>query len=420
MYFLAQRPTQHRLTRRSAARTRTQAAKTSGRTPRTDAARETNEQAIATLVKAKQRAIGLAGAALVSFVTLLSPPDAEALLASPRRDLPRTPDAALRRSIPSFNEHIASLQGELESVQYLLRIPQRKPWQNMATSAATAARLAADGDSCLRGVLPSNMKSGEVLLEEIRSDLTRLERAIDVKDPERTSIRVANALERLGQLELLQSPGLKYQLPDRYSALPRLTGRATLEMTLSLQSGGATTLELTLDGFSAPLTSGRVLSNVLQKKYDGSVIRVDETSIFADFRDPRGAASAGPDRPDPLPLEILAKGDFEPTYRFSLDVNNSDEIPVLPLSIDGALAMTRAGEGLSSSSEFFIFKYNRQQAGLSGLSFDEGNFSVFGYVTKNQEALRQLSDGDRINRIKVISGEEKLVNGRVDDAGASD
>jgi cyclophilin family peptidyl-prolyl cis-trans isomerase len=355
-------------------------------------------RATAALENVAKRA--LVAGALLSLVAC--PPDAKALLASPRRDLPRTPEAALRRSIPVFNEHIASLQGELESVQYLLRIPQRKPWQNMAESVATAVELANYDDKCLRGVLSENVDIGSELLDGIKTDLKRLVKAIEAKDPDRTSVRVSNALERLGQLELLQSPGLKYQIPSRYESLPRLTGRAVLKMTVIPRLGGERKyVELTLDGFSAPLTSGRILSNVLENKYNGSAIRVDDTSIFMDFKTPQAVSG-------PLPLEILAKGDFEPTYRFPLDVNSAEEIPVLPLSIDGALAVTRLGDGLSSSSEFFIFKYNRQQAGLSGLSFDEGQFSVFGYVTENQDEIRQLTDGDKVERISVLRGAELL------------
>jgi len=364
--------------------------------------------------------------------------NADALLASPKRDLPRSAEAALRRSIPSFNDHVASLQSELETVQYYLRIPQRKPWANMATSAATAGELAADADAwyvllrrqsfrrthysllvatlprhsgSLRGVLSSDLGTARELLDGVQSDLARLQRAIDVKDPERTSIRVANALERLGRIELLQSPGLKYQLPARYAGLPRLTGRAVLEMTVTPRAGGnKQVVELTLDGFSAPLTSGRMLQNVMQKKYDGTTVRADDTSIYVDTSS-RDTRATNVHTDGDLPLEIFVRGDFEPTYRSELNVNDFDEIPLIPLSVDGALAATRAGDGLSSPTEFFVYKYNRSQSGLAGLSFDEGSFAVFGYVTSDRDSIRLLNDGDRIDRIRVVSGAEKLVNG---------
>lgn len=56
--------------------------------------------------------------------------------------------------------------------------------------------------------------------------LQRLAAATEVKDPARTSVRTANALELVSQLELLQAPGLPYQLPAAQQAAgrPVLTG----------------------------------------------------------------------------------------------------------------------------------------------------------------------------------------------------
>jgi hypothetical protein len=58
---------------------------------------------------------------------------------------------------------------------------------------------------------------------------------------------------------------------------------------------------------------------------------------------------------------------------------------VLPLSIYGAVAMAHgqtADDGYAAADEFFIYKFDRGSSGLAGLSFDEGTFGVFGYVTK--------------------------------------
>lgn len=339
--------------------------------------------------------------------------DAQALLASPNTQIPRSAEAALRRSIPAFNENVFELQKELESVQYKLRIPQRKPWQDMLQSADNALRIMSDESSILQGVLDGDEQEALELLGGIQSDVERLVKAIEIKDPDRTSIRVANALERVGNLELLQTPGLRFPIPSKYDSLPRLTGRAICEFTIKRQNGGEpfyvneragssdkVTLQVTVDGFSAPLTSGRFVKNVRDGKYNQQILRVDETSIF-------GRLSSANE--EELPLEVLARGDFEPTYRYALDIN-SGEVPVLPLSIYGSVAMTRApNDGYSSPSEFFIFKYNRQQSGLSGFSFDEGQFGVFGYVTSNDDVLRQIEDGDMLLKAVVIKGEDKLV-----------
>ena len=52
----------------------------------------------------------------------------------------------------------------------------------------------------------------------------RLSLALGAKDADRTSIRVANSLELVGNLELLQAPGLPYTLPRQYVDRPLLTG----------------------------------------------------------------------------------------------------------------------------------------------------------------------------------------------------
>jgi hypothetical protein len=39
-------------------------------------------------------------------------------------------------------------------------------------------------------------------------------------------------------------------------------------------------------------------------------------------------------------------------------------------------------DGYSAADEFFIYKFSKEQAGLSGLAFDEGIFGICGYVTE--------------------------------------
>ena len=58
-------------------------------------------------------------------------------------------------------------------------------------------------------------------------------------------------------------------------------------------------------------------------------------------------------------MEMLALGQYEPIYRSPLDVQNG-ELPVLPLSIYGAVAMAHPGadslDGMSAANEFFLYK----------------------------------------------------------------
>ena len=70
-----------------------------------------------------------------------------------------------------------------------------------------------------------------------------------------------------------------------------------------------------------------------------------------------------------LPLEMLPIGQFDIVYRSPLDVRNG-ELPVLPLSIYGALAMSHGPDGADSAAadEFFIYKFDRCP-GTTGMSY---------------------------------------------------
>ena len=111
-----------------------------------------------------------------------------------------------------------------------------------------------------------------------------------------------------------------------------------------------------------------------------------------------------------LPIEILPSGEFQPLYRTTLNVQDG-ELPVLPLSVYGAVAMAHnpTSEDFSSPSQFFFYLYDKRNSGLGGLSFEEGQFSVFGYVTKGKELLSQLKTGDIIKEAKLVSGADRLV-----------
>merc|ERR1739848_869481 len=112
---------------------------------------------------------------------------------------------------------------------------------------------------------------------------------------------------------------------------------------------------------------------------------------------------------DNLPLEIFEVGQFEPSYNITLDVLNM-EYPVLPMSIFGAVVMSHDNTNVykSSSENFFIYKFDESMGGLAGLSFDEGQFSVVGYVTGGSDLIEQVENGDVVEKVEVLSGEEKL------------
>eukprot|EP01018_Ginkgo_biloba_P022577 Gb_26968 [translate_table: standard] len=73
------------------------------------------------------------------------------------------------------------------------------------------------------------------------------------------------------------------------------------------------------------------------------------------------------------------------------------------------MAHNPVSEEYSSPSQFFFYLYEKRNAGLGGLSFDEGQFSVFGYTISGREVLPQLKTGDIIKSIKLVDGLDHLV-----------
>ena len=78
--------------------------------------------------------------------SLVEPPSASAVLNSPNAQIPRTVDAALRRSIPARNSNVREVQSRMEDVAFKLRIPQRKPWQGMQENVTASQVIAGQQD----------------------------------------------------------------------------------------------------------------------------------------------------------------------------------------------------------------------------------------------------------------------------------
>jgi cyclophilin family peptidyl-prolyl cis-trans isomerase len=345
-----------------------------------------------------------------------------------------------------------AVQRKVENVAFLLRIPQRKPWGTMAAdvdvalaivqqgsggkgAGAGAAAAAAEGASSsaqlnralLDGVPQSDLARGEAALAKLESKLGQLRQAVAAQQPDWAGARCADALAAAADLELLEAPGLAFQVPPQYSRdRPVLAGRAIVRLEVERSDaslafadedagGGLSTkgvIEVTLDGYSAPLTAGQLAANVQRGLYDGTRVAASFASVLVGPSPGRASAEAQALAGSaPVPLEMLPQGEFDPVYRLPLDVAGG-ELPVLPLSIEGAVGLAKLPDGdpaFVSATQFFVGKFEKSQAGLSGLAFDEGQLPVAGYVTKGYDSvLRKLATGDVIVKARIVSGEDRL------------
>ncbi|KAJ9182850.1 hypothetical protein P3X46_006797 [Hevea brasiliensis] len=343
---------------------------------------------------------------------------AEAVLYSPDTKVPRTGELALRRAIPA-NANMKAIQTSLEDISFLLRIPQRKPYGTMEGNVKKALKIAKDEKDPILASIPADLKEiGSTLYESLidgKGGLQALIQSIKDQDPDKVSVGLASSLDTVAELELLQAPGLSFLLPEQYLKYPRLTGRGTVEFTIekgdgstfSPEAGGeerrTAKIQVVIDGYSAPLTAGNFAKLVVDGAYNGSKLSCTNQAVLTDNGiDKNGGYS--------VPLEIMPSGQFEPLYRTTLSVQDG-ELPVLPLSVYGAVAMAHSevSEEYSAPYQFFFYLYDKRNAGLGGLSFDEGQFSVFGYTTAGRDILSQIKSGDVIQSAKLVEGQDRLV-----------
>lgn len=374
------------------------------------------------LAVASPQALGFASAAGLASALAAAP--AEAALSNPNTRLPRNGVAALRRAVPTINEDAGTVQSKLEEAAYLLRIPQRKPWGTMSDNVKTSLAVVRDRKDRLLEPVPvgAAAAAAEETRAELEQLLVELTAIAGAQDVERFDRGVAMALDATSRLRVYQAPGLPFDVPRKYDALPRLAGRAVVDLTVRKAVGNSfgfvngdetntATLRVVVDGYNAPITAGNFVENVRRGAYNGVSLKKSETALLAPARAGKVDPSAT------LPLEVKPLDDYEPRYRSPLNVMGAEELPTLPLSVNGSLAMARGAEdGTSSASQFFIYQFDKRSAGLGGLAFEEGEFSVFGYVVQGEEEgfLSQLGTGDTIVTAKVVSGGEKLVNGGKD------
>ncbi|XP_057748806.1 peptidyl-prolyl cis-trans isomerase CYP37, chloroplastic isoform X2 [Arachis stenosperma] len=344
-------------------------------------------------------------------------PSAMAILYSPDTKVPRTGEVALRRAIPA-NANMKSIQDSLEDISYLLRIPQRKPYGTMEGNVKKALKIAVDQKESILASIPAELKEKGSLVHASlingKGGLQALLQSIKEQDADKVSVNLASALDTVAELELLQAPGISFLLPQQYVQYPRLSGRGTVEFTIEKGDGSTfspvggeskktATIQVVIDGYSAPLTAGNFAKLVMDGAYDGAKLSTSNQAILSDNGADKNSGFS-------VPLEIMPSGQFEPLYKTTLSVQDG-ELPVLPLSVYGAVAMAHneVSDEYSSPYQFFFYLYDKRSAGLGGISFDEGQFSVFGYTTNGRDILPQIKTGDIVRSAKLVEGQDRLV-----------
>ncbi|XP_004514352.1 peptidyl-prolyl cis-trans isomerase CYP37, chloroplastic isoform X2 [Cicer arietinum] len=336
---------------------------------------------------------------LVDSVPYVSSPAAMAILYSPDTKVPRTGEVALRKAIPA-NADMKAIQESLEDISYLLRIPQRKPYGTMEGNVKKVLKIAVDEKDSILASIPAELKEKGSLVHTSlingKGGLQALLQSIREQDVDRVSVSLQSTLDTVAELELLQAPGLSFLLPGQYLQYPRLSGRGTVEFVIEKGDGS----KFTPVGGEERKTA---TIQVMDGAYNGIKLSCSNQAILSENGQDKSSGYS-------VPLEIMPSGQFEPLYKTTLSVQDG-ELPVLPLSVYGAVAMAHneVSEEYSSPYQFFFYLYDKRSAGLGGISFDEGQFSVFGYTTTGRDILPQIKTGDIIRSAKLLEGQDRLV-----------
>ncbi|WP_088894127.1 peptidylprolyl isomerase [Leptolyngbya ohadii] len=207
------------------------------------------------------------------------------------------------------------------------------------------------------------------------------------------------------------APTATNSLSPQFSKLPRLNGEATVEMVVK-----GSPITIRIDGANAPITAGNFVDLVNRQVYDGTAFHrvVREPQPFVvQGGDPQSKDPAFPvnrlgtggyidpatNQERAIPLEIKPAGADQPVYSKTFETAGITAKPALAHT-RGAVAMARSALPDSASAQFYV--------ALDDLTFLDGNYAVFGYVTSGMEVVDQIQQGDRITSAKVTAGLENL------------
>ncbi|HLO46954.1 MAG TPA: peptidylprolyl isomerase [Kamptonema sp.] len=320
--------------------------------------------------------------------------------------------ALLRYALPIDNDAMRDIQSSLEDISNHIRAKRWGPISNDVKKAAKI--LSVRSEDILKSIPDEQKPQVKTLIAQLNEGVAELQKAVETKDREKVIQQKGQLLDRVSAIEELMVKEFPFEVPSDYANLPQLKGRATVEM--QTEKGA---IAIVVDGYSAPVTAGNFIDLVERGFYDGLKFIRSEESYVLQAGDPPGPEFGFTDpatgKYRNVPLEVLVRGDKKPTYGITLeDAGRYRDLPVLPFSAYGAVAMARTeSEPDSASSQFFFFLFEPELT-PAGLNLLDGRYAVFGYVTEGKEVLEQLKQGDTIISVKVIQGAENLVQPQAD------
>jgi len=346
--------------------------------------------------------------ALVTILFSLSSPWIDPAVASlPNGNRLKDPYAILRNSLPIDQKELRELQNKLEDTTEDLRGGR---WSSISKATSRSQFLVSNRKNQILDSIPEeNRETAINLLADLKEDLDELGQIANEKNKVTFLNIRRESLKKIDDLEsLFITNKFPYNIPNEYDDLPRLLGRANVEIKTSKGNMSAI-----IDGYNAPLTAGAFIDLSLKGFYDGLPINRAEEFFILQTGDPKGdeIGYVNPENNElrKVPLEIRTPNSKETLYGETFeDVGLYTETPVLPFATLGTLGWAHSDSDLNDgSSQFFFFLYEAE-LNPAGRNLIDGRNAAFGYVIEGSEILNKLGVDDKIIEIKVLNGSENL------------
>ena len=346
--------------------------------------------------------------ALITILFSLGSPWIEPAAAGlPNGNRLKDPYAILRNSLPIDQKELRELQNKLEDTSEDLRGSR---WSAVSKATSRSQFLVNNKKNQILDSVPEeNKQKANELISNLKEELDELGQIANDKN-KALFIKVRRkGLKTIDEIEsLLITDDFPYQIPSEYDNLPRLLGRANVEIETSKGN-----MIAVIDGYNAPLTAGTFIDLSLKGFYDGLPMNRAEEFFILQTGDPQGE-EIGYIEPDTnqlrrVPLEIRTPNFKETLYGETFEeVGLYTETPVLPFATLGTLGWAHSDKDLNDgSSQFFFFLYEAE-LNPAGRNLIDGRNAAFGYVIEGSEILNKLGVDDKIISIKILNGEENL------------
>ena len=346
--------------------------------------------------------------ALITILFSLGSPWIDPATASlPNGNRLKDPYAILRNSLPIEQKELRELQNKLEDTSEDLRGGR---WSAISKATSRSQFLVSNRKNEILESMPEENKEKAVnLLAKLKQDLDELGQIANEKNKVSFFEVRRQSLKNIDDLEsLLITNKFPYEIPSEYDNLPRLLGRANVEIKTSKGNMSAI-----IDGYNAPLTAGAFIDLSLKGFYDGLPINRAEEFFILQTGDPKGEeiGYVNPENNElrKVPLEIRTPNSEDTLYGQTFEeVGLYTETPILPFATLGTLGWAHSDSDLNDgSSQFFFFLYEAE-LNPAGRNLIDGRNAAFGYVIEGSEILNKLGVDDKIIEIKVLNGSENL------------